>query len=71
MKKPARSKPTDTVNRAALARMMGVSLPTIDDWQRRGCPVVESGDRGRSYSFNVQEVIEWRDVDGCFELGSA
>ena len=63
MKTPDRPKQNDTVNRATLARMMGVSLPTIDDWQRRGCPVAASGSKGRSYSFNVQEVIEWRVKD--------
>jgi hypothetical protein len=63
MKTPATPKQNDTVNRAQLARMMGVSLPTIDDWQRRGCPVAETGGKGRSYGFNVQEVIEWRVKD--------
>ena len=63
MKKPTRPKEDGTVNRAELARLMRVSLPTIDDWQRRGCPSRSQGARGRSYGFNVQDVIEWRVKD--------
>jgi hypothetical protein len=63
MKTRPKTEDKNTVNRAQLAKMMSVSLPTIDDWQRRGCPVAETGGKGRSYSFNVQEVIEWRIKD--------
>jgi hypothetical protein len=63
MKTHPKTKEKNTVNRAQLAKLMGVSLPTIDDWQRRGCPVAETGGKGRSYGFNVQEVIEWRVKD--------
>ena len=37
------------VNRADLANINGVSLPTIDDWVRRGCPVMQRGARGRAW----------------------
>lgn len=51
------------VNRADLANINGVSLPTIDDWVRRGCPVMQRGARGRAWQFNTAEVRNWRDDD--------
>jgi phage terminase Nu1 subunit (DNA packaging protein) len=47
------------VNRAGLADVFGVSLPTIDDWVRRGCPVVTRGRRGVSWEFNTADVRRW------------
>jgi phage terminase Nu1 subunit (DNA packaging protein) len=51
------------VNRADLADINGVSLPTVDEWVRRGCPVVQRGGRGRAWKFNTAEVRSWRDDD--------
>ncbi|MEX0300961.1 MAG: terminase small subunit [Leisingera sp.] len=51
------------VNRTELAEFNGVSLPTIDEWVRRGCPVVQRGGRGRAWIFNTAEVRSWRDDD--------
>ena len=51
------------VNRAELAEINGVSLPTVDEWVRRGCPVVQRGGRGRAWTFNTAEVRSWRDDD--------
>lgn len=51
------------VNRADLANINGVSLPTVDEWVRRGCPVVQRGGRGRAWKFNTAEVRSWRDDD--------
>ncbi len=51
------------VNRADLANINGVSLPTIDDWVCRGCPVMQRGARGRAWQFNTAEVRNWRDDD--------
>lgn len=48
------------VNRAELADLFGVSLPTIDSWVRKGCPVVERGGRGREWQFHVSEIFNWR-----------
>ncbi|MBY6056772.1 terminase small subunit [Leisingera daeponensis] len=59
-KKKSRGK---EVNRAELAEFNGVSLPTIDEWVRRGCPVVQRGGRGRAWIFNTAEVRSWRDDD--------
>ncbi len=51
------------VNRAELAEINGVSMPTIDDWVKRGCPVVQRGGRGRAWQFNTAEVRNWREDD--------
>jgi phage terminase Nu1 subunit (DNA packaging protein) len=52
----------EIVNRSGLARIMGVSLPTIDSWLTRGCPVISRPDLGKSraYEFNTAAVIGWR-----------
>ena len=54
---------SETINRAELARELGVSLPTIDDWVRRGCPVVSKGSKGRASEFSISEVRAWRAED--------
>lgn len=51
------------VNRTELAEINGVSMPTVDDWVSRGCPVVQRGGRGRAWVFNTAEVRSWRDDD--------
>lgn len=51
------------VNRAELAEINGVSMPTIDDWVKRRCPVVQRGGRGRAWQFNTAEVRNWREDD--------
>lgn len=48
------------VNRAELAALFEVSLPTVDSWVRKGCPVVERGGRGREWQFHVSEISNWR-----------
>jgi len=51
------------LNRTQLSDVFGVSMPTIDDWVRKGCPVVSRGGRGREWQFNSAEVRGWRDDD--------
>ncbi len=48
------------VNRAGLANICAVSLPTIDAWVRKDCPVVERGGSGREWKFDTAAVIDWR-----------
>ena len=48
------------VNRAGLASVCGVSLPTVDAWVERGCPFLERGSKGREWQFDTADVIEWR-----------
>ncbi len=54
------------VNRAELAELCGVSLPTIDAWRRRGCPYVsapstakEASPQMRQWKFDSAAVIQW------------
>ncbi|APG47305.1 terminase small subunit [Phaeobacter inhibens] len=51
------------VNRTELAEINGVSMPTVDDWVSRGCPVIQHGARGRAWIFNTADVRSWRDDD--------
>ncbi len=48
------------VNRAALAQLCGVTLPTIDAWVRKDCPVVERGGTGKEWRFDSAAVMDWR-----------
>ena len=48
------------VNRAELAAIHGVSLPTVDTWRNAGCPVEREGGKGATYQYNTKAVIEWR-----------
>lgn len=38
-------------------------MTTVDDWVKRGCPVVERGGRGKQWKFNSAQVRAWRDDD--------
>ncbi len=51
------------LNRTEMAQHLGIAMPTLDDWVRRGCPVLERGGRGRQWSFNSADVRAWRDED--------
>lgn len=48
------------LNRAELAKHMGVSVVTIDAWRDDGMPVDVRGDRGVAWQFDLAEVIKWR-----------
>lgn len=48
------------VNRAQLATLCDVSLPTVDTWVRKGCPIVERGSKGSPWQFDSAAVIDWR-----------
>lgn len=56
------------LNRSQMADNLGVAMTTLDDWIRRGCPVVERGGRGRAWKFNSAAVRSWRDNDIRAEL---
>ena len=54
------------VTRQGLADIFGVSLPTIDNWVRSGCPYIQKGGRGQEWKFNTAAVSNWlreRDVE--------
>jgi phage terminase Nu1 subunit (DNA packaging protein) len=42
-----------------IAEAFGVSLPTVEAWVRRGCPVLQRGSRGKRYTFSLPEVTDW------------
>lgn len=48
------------INRATLATLCGVSLPTIDSWVENGCPFIERGSKGVEWKFDSAAVIDWR-----------
>ncbi len=48
------------VNRAEMAGVFAVSLPTVDRWVSKGCPVVSRGGKGKEWSFDLAAVIAWR-----------
>jgi phage terminase Nu1 subunit (DNA packaging protein) len=50
------------VNRAELASVFGVSLPTVDAWVRNGCPFDERGaGKGKPWVFDTADVAAWRE----------
>lgn len=52
--------PGEYVNRSGLARLHGVSLPTVDDWVRKGMPVVKRGSKGVEWQFDPAACYAWR-----------
>lgn len=52
---------TEVVSRNELANQLGVSLPTIDSWVRRGCPILKAGRRGVAAQFDLRAVRGWVD----------
>ena len=57
------------LNKAELATDLEVSLPTVDAWVRRGCPVLERGGLGRPYRFDWRDVVEWLGRRNCMARG--
>ena len=51
------------LNKSELAAAFDVSMTTIANWVRRGCPVEERGSNGKSYEFILSEVIKWRQAN--------
>lgn len=52
--------PERTGNKADLANWFGVSLTTVDQWLRRGCPFLDRGERGKQWRFDFLAVAKWR-----------
>lgn len=48
------------VNKQELARLQGVSLPTVTKWIADDCPVEQEGGRGKDYVFDNAKVTAWR-----------
>src|SRR3990167_9360856 len=49
-----------SLNKSQLAEAFSVSINTIDSWVRKGCPYSGKGRNGKSYSFDIKKVLEWR-----------
>lgn len=47
-------------NKAEAAEFFDVSIPAVDSWLRRGCPVVSRGSRTQPWVFDLLAVAEWR-----------
>ena len=52
--------PCRKANKAGLAAFFGVSLPTVDAWIRRGCPVLQEGATGVPWVFDLLAIADWR-----------
>lgn len=50
---------SEIVSRNGLAKALGVSLPTVDAWMRRGCPVQKRGGPGKPSEFDLDAVRRW------------
>lgn len=63
------------VNRTELAATFGVSLPTVDQWVRDGCPFDQRGaGKGKPWVFDTADVAAWREArardDGTDDEGA-
>ena len=47
------------LNRGEVAKILGVSLPTISRWVDEGMPVETRGRRGVPWEFDAAEVVAW------------
>lgn len=47
--------------KSAVAEFYGVSVPAVDGWIRRGCPVHERTTNGRIKSLHLPDVVRWRE----------
>jgi len=56
------------LNRSKMADHLGIAMTTMDDWVKRGCPVISRGGRGVQWKFNSAAVRAWRDADIRSEL---
>jgi phage terminase Nu1 subunit (DNA packaging protein) len=49
------------VNKVDVAELLGVSTVAIGQWVAKGCPFVQKGGQGKSWVFDVPEVVAWRE----------
>lgn len=47
-------------NLSETADFFGVSVPTVKEWIKRGCPVLEGGSNGVAYRLDLRQVNAWR-----------
>lgn len=46
--------------KAELAESLNVSLTTVTNWVRNGCPFVTRGTKGKAWVFDLADVVTWR-----------
>jgi phage terminase Nu1 subunit (DNA packaging protein) len=49
------------VNGEALCAFIGISPPTLRNWERAGLPIVHKGSRGKASQYDSVAVLQWRD----------
>lgn len=59
MAKITKAEKGQPLNRAQVADFFGVSLTTVDNWCRAGCPMVQRGKQGVAAIFNSAAVHTW------------
>lgn len=47
-------------NKAETAQFFDVTLPTLEQWIRSGCPYIQRGSKGVSWVLDLRAVAEWR-----------
>jgi len=47
------------VNKKRLSELLGISEPTLTQYQREGMPLVAKGSRGKENEYDVAAVIAW------------
>ena len=53
------------LNRSETAQKLNVSLTTLDDWRRKGCPHTKTG---KQVYFEIKEIERWLDTRSGGEL---
>lgn len=48
-----------TVGKREIAEIFGVADTTVDQWIRRGCPILQRGAKGIQWQINTADVAEW------------
>lgn len=59
------------VNRAELAEILGISLPTVNAWVKQKMPYVRKGGMGADWQFDTAAVIQWRADQAADAAGGA
>lgn len=49
----------EIVNKQRLAKIIGVTVRTLSEWQKEGLPIKKNGLRGQSNDYDTATVIEW------------
>lgn len=54
-----RINPKLIANKGEVAAWFGETVPVINHWIEKGCPVIQQGDYGRPWKFNLYDVAKW------------